>query len=89
MTHAISKRHRFFVPLIILATSPLVQAATDCATVSQIPQVECEALVALYNSAGGPNWSDNSSNNWNVTNMYSPKLTTDFIGGYSHSTLSG
>jgi len=40
--------------------------------------MECEALVALYNSTDGPNWSDSSINNinnwdhsinnWNVTN---------------------
>lgn len=28
-----------------------------CANVTQIPTVECEALIALYNSTDGPNWS--------------------------------
>ncbi|MBI5960301.1 MAG: hypothetical protein HY866_16290, partial [Chloroflexi bacterium] len=27
-----------------------------CALVSQIPRAECEALEAIYNSTGGPNW---------------------------------
>jgi Leucine-rich repeat (LRR) protein len=45
---------------------PLAQAATDCATVSEIPSLECEALVALYNSTAGANWSNNTG--WNVTN---------------------
>ncbi|MFK5968527.1 MAG: hypothetical protein QM487_00135 [Candidatus Marithrix sp.] len=47
---------------------PSVQADTDCTTVTEIPQVECEALIALYDSTDGPNWDDSSFNNWNVTN---------------------
>jgi Leucine-rich repeat (LRR) protein len=46
---------------------PLAHAATDCTAVTEIPQVECEALVALYNSTDGPNWYDSATNNWNVT----------------------
>ena len=38
-----------------------------CSGVSEIPQAECEALVALYNSTSGANWSDNSG--WLDTNM--------------------
>jgi Leucine-rich repeat (LRR) protein len=72
MKHSIprTKRHRVFmaVLLMIVATPPLVQAETDCTEVTEIPQVECEALVALYNSTDGQNWSDSSTNNWNVTN---------------------
>ncbi len=30
----------------------------SCADVSEIPQVECEALVALYNSTNGDGWID-------------------------------
>ncbi|OAD22816.1 putative leucine rich repeat protein, partial [Candidatus Thiomargarita nelsonii] len=45
---------------------PLTQAATDCAAVTQIPSIECEALVALYNSTDGDNWWRNDG--WNVTN---------------------
>ena len=54
--------------LMIVATPRLVQAVTDCSIVTEIPQVECEALIALYNSTNGSNWSDSSTNNWNVTN---------------------
>jgi hypothetical protein len=39
----------------------------DCATVTQIPLTECEALVALYANTGGPNWRDNTG--WLQTNM--------------------
>jgi len=30
----------------------------NCVTVSEIPQLECEALVALYENTNGPNWYD-------------------------------
>ena len=32
-------------------------AFTDCNSVSGIPALECAALVALYNSTGGPSWT--------------------------------
>ena len=32
----------------------------SCASVAQIPQAECDALVALYTSAGGANWTAKS-----------------------------
>jgi Leucine-rich repeat (LRR) protein len=38
----------------------------DCSTVSEIPQAECLALVALYNSTNGANWSNKSG--WLVAN---------------------
>jgi len=38
----------------------------DCAAVTEIPYVECEALVALYNSTNGAKWRRNTG--WNVTN---------------------
>lgn len=31
---------------------------TSCAEATGIPQVECDALVSLYNSAGGPGWAN-------------------------------
>jgi Leucine-rich repeat (LRR) protein len=52
--------------LILVLMSPLIQAATDCATVTEIPSTECKALVALYNSTGGDNWTRNSG--WLETN---------------------
>lgn len=36
-----------------------------CSEVSQIPTLECEALVALYNSTNGPTWVN--STNWLVS----------------------
>jgi hypothetical protein len=41
--------------------------APICTAVTEISQIECEALVALYNSTDGPNWTDSPENNWNVT----------------------
>jgi Leucine-rich repeat (LRR) protein len=57
------------LPLIgILTWSSWAQSVTACATVTEISPTECGALVALYNSTNGPNWYDNQTNNWNVTN---------------------
>ena len=36
--------------------------AFDCGTVTDVPRVECEALLALYQSTNGSAWTDNS--NW-------------------------
>jgi Leucine-rich repeat (LRR) protein len=49
---------------------PSIWAATDCSNVAvtTIPKEECDTLVALYNSTGGPNWSDSLNNKWNATN---------------------
>jgi Leucine-rich repeat (LRR) protein len=43
---------------LTLLLSPRIAAAPayDCATATGLPQVECEALVALYNTAGGESW---------------------------------
>jgi hypothetical protein len=40
--------------------------AFSCDDVTEIPKAECEALVALYNSTNGANWSNNSG--WLDTN---------------------
>ncbi|BAP57480.1 hypothetical protein THII_3183 [Thioploca ingrica] len=52
---------------LLLTQFSLTQAATDCTQVTEIPQIECEALVDLYNSTNGPNWTNNTS--WNETDM--------------------
>ncbi|EDN70503.1 hypothetical protein BGP_1053 [Beggiatoa sp. PS] len=58
----------FIVALGLLNVPVNGWAATDCTTVTEIPQIECEALVALYESTDGPNWTDSPDNNWNVIN---------------------
>jgi Leucine-rich repeat (LRR) protein/PKD repeat protein len=41
-------------------------AEFTCSNVTEIPQEECEALVTLYNSTDGPNWTNNT--NWLLSN---------------------
>lgn len=57
-------------PLQTLAgvSQSATQALTtfDCSTVTEIPKIQCEALVAFYNATDGDNWSDNTD--WLVTN---------------------
>src|SRR4030042_4434665 len=48
-----------------MPTLTLEQSRT-ASSINEIPQTEREALVALYNSTGGNNWTDNT--NWWVTN---------------------
>jgi len=38
----------------------------SCATVSEIPSEECEALIAIYNSTNGEQWKNNTG--WTMTN---------------------
>jgi Leucine-rich repeat (LRR) protein len=61
------------VLLASLCLSPMAQPPNavaapgfDCGNVTEIPQTECEALVALYQSTGGPNWTINTG--WLETN---------------------
>jgi hypothetical protein len=50
----------FVFLLVPLAPLPgLAQVAFDCASVTEIPEIECEALVMLYNSTNGPGWKFN------------------------------
>jgi Leucine-rich repeat (LRR) protein len=39
------------------SAKPLFDPFTNCATQTQIPEAECNALVALYTSTGGDNWT--------------------------------
>ncbi len=52
--------------LLTLSSLPTVQAATNCAAVTEIPPAQCDTLLALYNSTDGANWTDKT--NWKVTN---------------------
>ncbi len=49
----------------LLLLTGTAQAATNCATVTQIPRAECESLLEFYHSTDGPNWKNNTG--WNVT----------------------
>ena len=65
-------KRQILFPLAIVLLSALTFAGSafgqcDCAktSVTGIPQIECEALVALYDSTNGGNWKHNT--NWNTT----------------------
>ncbi len=42
--------------LLVVGSSHAARAQVDCAVQTNISQSECEALVTIYNSTGGPNW---------------------------------
>ncbi|MCV6638966.1 leucine-rich repeat domain-containing protein, partial [Candidatus Albibeggiatoa sp. nov. NOAA] len=60
------KKHPFLVVIVTLLLSLVhsVSYAFSCADTATtgVPQVECEALVALYDSTDGDNWKNNT--NW-------------------------
>jgi uncharacterized repeat protein (TIGR01451 family) len=48
-------------------SQPVVTHIGDiCSSVTEIPQSECEALVALYSNTNGPNWTNNTG--WLASN---------------------
>ena len=51
-----------------------------CDTVTEIPKAECEALVALYNITGGPNWTNNTG--WLETNTPCSWFGVDCSAGH-------
>ena len=71
--------------LLVFSFSLDVSANSEfsCLDVTEIPQIECEALVALYNSTIGSNWTD--STNWLVTNTpsnwYGVTVTSNHVTG--------
>lgn len=77
--HLESPIEREFIPPTeesLRLTQEQVQAF-DCATVTDVPQTECEALVALYESTNGAGWTDNT--NW---------LSTTTVGNWKGVTAS-
>ncbi|MCP4399376.1 MAG: PEP-CTERM sorting domain-containing protein [bacterium] len=66
----------------------------SCDSVTQIPQTECEALIALYDSADGDNWTDNTGwkqNNTPCSNWYGVTCEDGNVIGLdlSSNALSG
>ena len=47
------------------AAHPAAAPEVTCAEISQIPLAECQALAALYNGTGGPQWNDHTG--WMAT----------------------
>jgi PKD repeat protein len=82
---------------LLLLGSANSQAATDCNAVTEISKIECQSLLELYHSTGGPNWTRNDG--WNVTNTpcswygircENQRVTEIDLGIYSSSNnLSG
>lgn len=52
----------------------------DCTAVAEIPQTECSALLALYNSTDGANWA--VSNNWLANNTPCAWFGVDCSAGH-------
>ena len=65
----------------------IADAATDCTNtgVTGVPQIECEALVALYNSTTGTGWS--VSTNWNTASAISTWAGVTVSGGHVTSII--
>ena len=59
---------------------PFAHAETDCGSVTEIPQVECEALLDLYHSTDGPNWKNNTG--WHANNTPCNWYGVSCSGGY-------
>jgi len=78
-------------PASASAVEPLT--SFDCSTATGIPQSECEALVALYNSTNGDGWTNHS--NWLATTTpcgwYGVTCESDRVTrlGLSTNQLSG
>ncbi len=60
-----------------LAETARTVQSFDCSTVTDIPEIECEALVALYESTNGAGWYTKS--NW---------LATDTVGNWYGITVA-
>lgn len=87
------KRSVFATVFIVCIVTKLAFADIDCSTQTYIPQIECEALVSLYNSTNGPTWSNNAGwltdsdpHNWdgvycNGGNIQSLYLSSNQLSG--------
>ena len=52
---------------VVLGTAEPVAAQFSCSNVTEIPESECLALVAFYNSTDGPNWQNTYGTLWTTT----------------------
>jgi hypothetical protein len=86
----------FSIAIVFALTSSLPASAVDtfsCADVTEIPLIECDALVALYNSTNGAKWNINT--NWlttnNPSNWWGVKVTLGHVSEIAlyHNNLSG
>ena len=76
------------VTLPAQASQPPDTNTFSCADVTEIPQAECEALVALYNSTNGDGWI--YKGNWLITNTPSDWYDVTVTSGHVTAlTLGG
>ncbi|MBI5953196.1 MAG: leucine-rich repeat domain-containing protein [Chloroflexi bacterium] len=61
------------IPAQLASAKPLTAPFTNCAAQTEIPQMECEALTALYDSTNGVTW-------WNKTNWLQTNTPCDWHG---------
>jgi hypothetical protein len=48
------------VPVPVASQAQVPATTYDCSTVTDIPAIECQALVALYDSTNGAGWTNNA-----------------------------
>jgi hypothetical protein len=74
----------FLIFVLVWGTTAVVYGKPtgpfDCAGVVEIPQTECSALVSLYNSTNGADWS--GSTDWLVTNTPCSWFGVDCSSGH-------
>ncbi|MDM8566668.1 leucine-rich repeat domain-containing protein [Candidatus Halobeggiatoa sp. HSG11] len=60
-------KYLILVVLLITISITTVHAATNCSFPAQteIPETECDALIAIYNNTAGASWTDSPGNGWN------------------------
>ena len=66
--------------LLGVAEDAHAQTFTDCSAVSEIPQSECQALVDLYDSTNGDNWTTKTE--WKQTSLPCSWLGVTCRGGH-------
>jgi len=69
-----------FAAWIVSTRTVRAQNEFSCEEVTEIPKIECEALVALYKSTNGPEWT--ISTNWLVTNTPCDWYGINCFSGY-------
>lgn len=73
-----------FLFLLFCLTAFSAQATvTDCSSVTEIPRVECQALMDLYDDTNGAEWVENTG--WNTTNNPCSWHGVTCQGGHVHN----
>lgn len=65
---------------IVIAQTKAQVDSFSCATVTDVPQIECQALVALYQCTNGAGWTH--QDNWLVTNTINDWYGIGVLNGY-------